>query len=160
MARDRTKSVNPFDKFGDAGGKAVKKAVSSTNRSAESYLPPEFQAGRAAISGITNAVARQPTSTYSSGGGGGGGGGYGSGSSRWYGGGGGGGRYGGGGGRAPCVAPKVDARMANGRYAPNCLESGADTIAEDPDIMLHDLVQRTAGANGMGDNAIYAQLDA
>lgn len=159
MARDRTKSVNPFDKFGDAVGKAVKKAVSSTNRSAESYLPPEFQAGRAAISGITNAVARQPTSTYSSGGGGGGGGGYGSGGSRSYGGGGGGYGGGGGGGAAPYVAPKVDARMANGPYAPNYLESGADAIAEDPAIMLHDLVQRFAGADGMGDNAIYAQLE-
>src|SRR5690606_5143113 len=154
MARDRTKSVNPFDKFGDAVGKAVSKAVASTNRSAESYLPPEFQAGRAAISGITNAVARQPTSTYSSSGGGGGGGGYGSGGSRSYGGGGGGG-YGGGGGAAPDVAPKVDLRIGKEAYARSNNDTGADVNDLDQAKMKHDHVKRFAGAYSIAEYAIY-----
>lgn len=49
--------------------------------------------------------------------------------------------------------------MANGPYANKYLESAADLFAKNPEILLSDIVQRYAGADGMGDNAIYAQLE-
>jgi len=144
----------------------IAKQAATPQRKAEAYIPIPFQAGRLAKTAaqVSAQAARAPAASYSSGGGGGGGSSYGSGGSRSYsrssgGGGGGGGGGTGGGGGGGYVAPQIDARMANGPYASNYLMSAADLFAEDPGVMLHDLVQRYAGADGMGDNAIYAQLE-
>ena len=140
---------------------AARKAANQ-KRQAEAYIPPYFNLGRTAAkavstigsAGSSGSTYRAPAASYtpaSSGGGGSSSGG----SRAWSSGGGG----GGGGGGVAYVAPQVDTRIVNGPYAPKYLQSGADAIAEDPAIMLYDLVQRFAGSDGMGDNAIYSQLE-
>lgn len=142
--------------LGSAASRAAKAAAPSPSRNAASYIPPAFTVGNSLGMG---AVGRVPAASYGSSGGGGGGGGggsYGGGGSRAVSRGGGGG--GGGGGGAAYVAPRVDARMVNGPYANKYLESAADLFARNPDALLYDIVQRYAGSDGMGDNAIFAQL--
>lgn len=148
---------------------SLAKTAANQSRQAETYIPRTFVSGfnagnivRQAAQAVAPAT-RAPVSTYSGGGSSGGGGGssYGSGGSRaWSSGGGGGGGGGGGAAATPAyVAPVVDTRMVNGPYAPRYLMSGADAIAENPGIMLTDLMQRFAGSDGLGDNAITAQLE-
>lgn len=146
--------------FSDAV-KTAAKVIANPRTSATIALNASRNAELLASLARGGGVATQPRSTYqapaasytaSYGGGGGGGGGVSYSRGGGYGG-------GGGGGGATYVAPVVDSLMANGPYANKYLESAADLFAKNPEILLSDIVQRYAGSDGMGDNAIYAQLE-